>query len=151
MSKVKLVVTLASLAIVGTMIGMMPACAWLGPNVLCDDRLPVAGPAPYGTLGSGFFETVSYSTGVGSASASDSFFNGVFSPLGGAGFGGFGACGVPFCGPVGGFAQSGLGGNVGVQDSAMSTYTRSTAFGLSPLNALVFGVPVAGPAGLYFC
>jgi hypothetical protein len=150
MSKVKLFVTLALFAMIGMIIGIMPACAWLGPNVLCDG-LPVAGPAPYGTLGSGFFETVSYSTGVGSASASDSFFNGVFSPFGGAGFGGFGACGVPFCGPVGGFAQSGLGGNIGVQDSAMSTFTRSTAFGLSPLNALVFGMPVAGPAGLYFC
>lgn len=97
-------------------------------------------------MGSGFFETESWTGGVGSATASDQFFSGVASPFGGSFFS---PCDL--WGGGGGLVQSGLGGNVGAQNSATGTYSRSTAFGMAPLGSLVFGIPVAGPAGLLYC
>lgn len=146
--KIKLLVTLALFAV----IAILPAGAWLGPNVECGP-MPVASAIPYGTLGSGIFEQETWSAGTGAAATGDQFSNEVLSPaIGGDLFGGFGACGfgAPF-GGAGGYAQNGLGANQGFQNSAMGTFSKTAAFGLGPMPGLAFGIPVPGPAGLYYC
>lgn len=149
------VIRLAALALFGIIaVAMsMPASGWLGPNFCYGpgDVLPAAMPAPYGTLGSGFFETESYTIGTGAATASDAFTNSVISP-GAWPFGGsfWSPCGFG-AGGCGGLAQTGLGSNFGAQNSATGTYTRSTAFGLAPSKVVGFGIPIPGPGGFIYC
>ena len=136
----KLFVTLAACAVML----IMPASAqFFGPAL----SSPTGGYAP------GFSETVTWSEGVGAATNSDSFVSNVVSPFGGPFFGaGFGPCGFGgFGGPIGGLAQNGIGSNIGVQNSAMGTFSRTTSFGLGQPIGLVFGIPVPGPAGLLYC
>jgi len=130
MIKVKIVVMLIAAA----MIAVLPVGAWMGPDYLAGS-LPLAEITPYGTVGQGIYETDTWSSGVGSAAASDSFANSMVSPFGGPFFS---PCG-PFGGAIGGMAQTGLGGNIGTQNSAESTASHTTAFGLAPLPGLVFG------------
>lgn len=139
----KLFVMLAACAVMLT----VPASAqFFGPAL----ATPTGGYAP------GFSESVTWSGGTGAAASSDSFLSNVVSPFGGPFFGsGPGLCGPcgfgGFGGPIGGLAQSGIGGNIGTQNSAMGTYSRTTSFGLGQPNGLVFGIPVPGPGGLTFC
>lgn len=146
--KVNLLMMLALFGMIAVL--SVPANAWLGPDFWYGPPAlgSVAAPVPLGVPGSGFFETESWTVGAGAATCGDSFFSGVASPFGGPFFGpcGFG----PFDG-IGGLLQSGLGGNIGAQNSATGTFTKSTAFGISPLNSLVFGVPIPGPGGFIFC
>jgi hypothetical protein len=142
MRMIKLFVTLAALAVMM----ITPAAAqFYGPALAS----PAGGYAP------GFVDSVSWTSGVGAATNTDSFFNGIASPLGGSFFdGGFGfPCGIGcgFGGPIGGIAQTGVGSNFGAQNSAMDSYTRTTSFGLGQPNGLAFGIPVPGPAGLMYC
>jgi hypothetical protein len=135
MRMIKLFVVLAALAVMM----ITPAAAqFFGPSL----ATPGGGYAP------GYVDSVTWSSGVGAATTSDSFFNGIASPFGGPFFGGF-PCG--FAGPFGGIAQAGVGGNFGAENSAMGTYTRTTSFGLGQPVGLAFGVPVPGPAGLLYC
>jgi hypothetical protein len=109
-------------------------------------------PVAYGNFGNGIVTTSTWSGGVGSSVATDSFVNSLAGPFGiGDGFGGFG------CGPcgLGGLAtfgplQSAFGGNLGTQASQASGFSQSTTFGLQPIG-LAFGIPVPGPGGLAFC
>jgi hypothetical protein len=134
----KLFVTLAACAVMM----IMPAAAqFFGPALAS----PAGGYAP------GFVDCVTWSGGAGAAATSNSFFNDVLSPFGGPFFGGCGPCGFGFGGPIGGFAQNGVGGNIGTENSAMGTYTRTTSFGLGQPQGLAFGIPVPGPAGLCYC
>jgi hypothetical protein len=131
---IKLFVALAALAVMM----ITPAAAqFFGPALAS----PAGGYAP------GFVDSVSWSQGAGAATNTDSFFSGVAGPFGSPFLGGF-PCGF---GPVGGIAQTGLGGNFGAQNSAMGTYTRTTSFGLGQPVGLAFGIPVPGPAGLMYC
>jgi hypothetical protein len=143
MIKVKLLVIFVALA----MIAVLPAGAWVGPDYIAGS-LPLAAITPYGTIGSGIYETDSWTTGAGSSAISDSFASNVISPFGGAFFD---PCGPFATGPIGGLAQTGLGGNLGAQESATATGTHTTAFGIGPQPGLVFGIPIAGPAGLTYC
>lgn len=143
MIKVKLLVMLVALAL----IAVLPAGAWVGPDYMAG-ALPLAAITPAGTIGSGIFETDCWSTGVGTTAATDSFANSVISPFGGPFFD---PCGPFAAGPCGGLAQSGVGGNFGTQNSATSTGSHTTAFGLGPMPGLAFGIPVPGPAGLAYC
>jgi hypothetical protein len=120
---------------------------------------------PFGNTGNGITNTVTWTTGSGAALNTDSFLNNFVGPtaaqatgLGFPGFNGWG-CG-PFgfgpgaCGFPGGFAsfgpfQSGVGGNVGTQQTAATGFSGSQSFGLQPIG-LAFGVPVPGPNGLLF-
>ncbi|MCD1296308.1 hypothetical protein CUJ83_14995 [Methanocella sp. CWC-04] len=142
MSKVKRSVVLALIGLF--MIALsMPACAWVGPSYLG----PYLGGAvnqaiPYSAIGTGFSETKILTGGSGAITSGDSFYSGAFGP--------FGYPCSP-CGGIGGLAQSGVGGNVVAQDYGESSVITSTAFGLRPLNSLVFGIPVPGPGGVYFC
>jgi hypothetical protein len=132
---IKLFVALAALAVMM----ITPAAAqFYGPALAS----PAGGYAP------GFSESVTWSQGAGAATNADSFVNNVISPFGGSFFDGF-PCGFGGFGPIGGIAQTGVGGNFGAQNSAMGTYTRTTSFGLGQPNGLAFGIPVPGPAGLY--
>jgi hypothetical protein len=131
MRMIRLFVALAVL----TVVLVMPAGAqFFGPALAS----PTGGYAP------GFSESVSWTSGVGAAASTDAFFNGIASPFGGFGF----PCGF---GPFGGVAQTGVGSNFGAENSAMGTYTRTTSFGLGQPYGLAFGVPVPGPAGLFYC
>ncbi|WP_424357164.1 hypothetical protein [Methanocella sp. MCL-LM] len=148
MFKVKLLVMFLALA----MISVLPAGAWMGPDYIAGS-LPLAAITPYGTVGSGIYETDCWTTSGGASTVSDSFASNVISPFGGGAF--FDPCFSP-CGfgagpSCGGLAQSGLGGNQGAQQSETATRTSTTAFGIGPLPGLVFGIPVAGPAGLTYC
>lgn len=143
MIKVKLLVMLAALAL----IAVLPAGAWVGPSYIAGS-LPLAAITPTGTIGSGIYETDTWSTCAGSSAATDSFASNVLSPFGGAFFD---PCGPFATGPIGGYAQTGLGGNLGTQQSTTSTGSHTTAFGLGPMQSLVFGTPVPGPAGLTYC
>jgi hypothetical protein len=134
---IKLFVVLAALAV---MLISPAAAQFFGPALAS----PAGGYAP------GFVDSVTWSQGVGAATNADSFLNGVASPFGGPFFGGF-PCGFGGFGPVGGIAQTGVGGNFGAQNSAMGSYTRTTSFGLGQPVGLAFGVPVPGPAGLMYC
>jgi hypothetical protein len=144
MIKVKLLVMLVALAL----IAVLPAGAWMGPEYIAG-ALPLAAITPTGTIGSGIYETTTWSSGVGSSAATDSFASDVISPFGGGAF--FDPCGPFAAGPIGGFAQTGLGSNLGTQQSATSGGTHTTAFGLGPLPGLVFGTPIPGPGGLVYC
>ncbi|WP_148266667.1 hypothetical protein [Methanocella arvoryzae] len=146
MIKVKLLVIFVAL----TMISVLPAGAWVGPEYIAGS-LPLAAITPYGTVGSGIFETDSWTYGTGASQVSDSFASNVISPFGGSFFSPFGPCGFGAGLGCGGLAQSGLGGNLGAQESATATGTHTTAFGIGPTPGLVFGIPVAGPAGLVYC
>lgn len=138
MRMIKLFVVLAALAVMM----ITPAAAqFYGPALAS----PCGGYAP------GFVDSISWSQGTGATTNSDSFFSGVASPFGGPFFGGCGPCGFGGFGPIGGLAQTGLGGNFGAQNSAMGSYTRTTSFGLGQPVGLAFGIPVPGPAGLYYC
>ena len=115
--------------------------------------LPAAAQVVPFAYGPGFVDSVQWTSGTGTSAASDAFSNNIVSPFGGPFFGGaFGPCSP--CGfgfPVGGLAQTGTGGNIGTQSSAMSTYGRSVAFGMVLPNELAFGMPVSGPSGLMYC
>jgi hypothetical protein len=134
---IKLFVVLAALAV---MLISPAAAQFFGPALAS----PAGGYAP------GFSESTTWSQGVGAATNSDSFFNGVATPFGGSFFGGF-PCGFGGFGPDGGIAQTGVGSNFGAQNSAMGSYTRTTSFGLGQPVGLAFGMPVPGPAGLNYC
>lgn len=106
---------------------------------------PAVGYAP------GFSESTTWSQGVGAATSTDAFFNGIASPFGAPFFGGCGPCGFGGFGPVGGIAQAGVGANFGAQNEAMGTFTHTESFGLGQPVGLAFGVPIPGPAGLMYC
>jgi hypothetical protein len=137
MRMIRLFVVLAALAVMM----ITPAAAqFYGPALAS----PAGGYAP------GFVDSVSWSQGAGAATSTDAFANNVISPFGGSFFGGF-PCGFGGFGPIGGLAQSGVGSNFGAQNSAMTSFTETTSFGLGQPNGLVFGIPVAGPSGLLYC
>lgn len=145
MIKVKFLVILVAAAL----IAVLPVGAWVGPDYLAG-ALPLAAITPAGTVGSGIYETSSWTAGAGNTAATSNFANGVVSPFGGPFFDGCGPCGFGgFGGPIGGLAQTGFGGNIGAEQSATGTATHTMAFGLGPQPGVVFGVPVPGPGGLY--
>ncbi len=138
MRMIKLFVALAALAV----IMITPAAAqFFGPALAS----PAGGYAP------GFSESTTWSQGTGAATNADSFFSGTVGPFGTPFLDGCSPCGIGGFGPIGGFAQNGVGGNIGVQNSAMGTFTHTESFGLGQPVGLAFGIPVPGPAGLMYC
>jgi hypothetical protein len=135
---IKLFVVLAAVAVMM----ITPAAAqFFGPAL----STPTGGFAP------GFSETTTWSQGTGASTNSDSFVSDTFGPFGGSFFDGCSPCGFGGFGPVGGFAQTGVGGNFGAQNSAMGTFSHTESFGLGQPVGLAFGIPVPGPAGLMYC
>ena len=124
------------LAAVAVMMITPAAAQFFGPALAS----PAGGYAP------GFSESTTWSQGAGAATNADAFFSGAFSPFG-APFGGCFPCGFG----LGGFAQNGVGTNFGAQNSVMGEFTHTESFGLGQPVGLAFGIPVPGPAGLYYC
>ncbi len=126
----------------------LPACAQIGFPALAAPPLNAWGvPIAYGNFGNGIVTTSTWSGGVGSSLATDSFANNLAVP-----FDGFGGFGCSPCG-LGGFGfgpfQSAFGSNVGTQASQASGFSQSTTFGPQPIG-LAFGIPVPGPGGLVY-
>lgn len=121
------------------------------------------GLVPYGNTGNGITDAVTWTTGAGTAANTDSFVNSFLGPTavqgtGGFGFPGFdgwgggfglGACGFPSSFASWGPFQTGIGGNLGTQQTTATGFSEASSFGLQPIG-VVFGVPVAAPGGLLF-
>lgn len=140
MRMIKLFVVLAAVAVMM----ITPAAAqFFGPALAS----PAGGYAP------GFSESTTWSQGTGAATNTDSFVSSTFQPFDGIPFAGCSPCGFGGFGfgPIGGFANNGVGTNFGAQNSAMGTFTHTESFGLGQPVGLAFGIPVPGPAGLYYC
>ncbi len=150
---------LVVLAFFGLLVALAPAAEAQCAPLLAGAPVGL-GLVPYGNTGNGITDVVTWTTGAGSSAATDSFVNSFIGPTafqetGGFGFPGFDGWG---CGLGGGFPssflswgpfQTGIGGNLGSQQTAATGFSEASSFGLQPIG-LAFGVPVPGPGGLLF-
>jgi hypothetical protein len=153
---------LVVLALFGLLLALCPAAEAQCAPLLAGAPVGL-GLVPYGNTGNGITDAVTWTTGAGTAANTDSFVNSFLGPTavqgtGGFGFPGFdgwgggfglGACGFPSSFANWGPFQTGIGGNLGTQQTAATGFSEASSFGLQPIG-LAFGVPVPGPGGLLF-
>lgn len=156
---------LVVLALFGLLFALVPAA-----HAQCLPVAPIApaaaGLVPFGNTGNGITDVTTWTTGSGSAVNTNGFVDNFVGPTaiqgtglgfplfdgwgcGPCGFGGLGACGFPSNFASFGPFQTGVGNNVGTQQSAATGFSDAESFGLQPIG-LAFGVPVPCPAGLLF-
>jgi hypothetical protein len=153
---------LVVLALFGLLLALGPAAEAQCAPLLAGAPVGL-GLVPYGNTGNGITDAVTWTTGTGTSATTDSFVNNFVGPTavqgtGGCGFPlfngwgcglGLGACGFPSSFANWGPFQTGLGGNWGAQNTAVTGFSEASSFGLQPIG-VVFGVPVAGSGGLLF-